>query len=185
MKNIPKKFKIFLFLKNKKSFGHMAQGKPQPKFERNWCNNFRDNRCHRWTDEFRFHELWLLSQAELKNLICIKTTCAYTSYSLVRKNCTFTRNWKELAKESFRKCFLSLSCRFHNCQLLLQWLHICGSINLLENGSRNSEGPGLPQMISGKSDLPGSMSAWGIATLWTRLPVVRAVWQARSHAALG
>ncbi len=45
----------------------MAQGKPQLKFERNPCNNFRDNRCHRRTDEFRFHELCGHSQAELKS----------------------------------------------------------------------------------------------------------------------
>ncbi len=59
----------------------MAQGKPQLKFERNPCNNFRDNRCHRRTDgrtdgrqttdgwttyEFWFHELCWHSQAELK-----------------------------------------------------------------------------------------------------------------------
>ncbi len=31
----------------------MAQGKPQPKFERNPCNNFRDNRCHRRMDNGR------------------------------------------------------------------------------------------------------------------------------------
>ncbi len=32
-----------------KTSGHMAQGKPQLKFERNPCNNFRDNQCHRRT----------------------------------------------------------------------------------------------------------------------------------------
>ncbi len=31
----------------------MAQGKPQLKFERNPCSNFRDNRCHRRTDDGR------------------------------------------------------------------------------------------------------------------------------------
>ncbi len=78
MKNIRKKFKNFFFSKMKKTSGHMAQGKPQPKFERNPCNNFTDNRCHRWTDdgrtdgwrttdEFRFHELCWHSQAELKS----------------------------------------------------------------------------------------------------------------------
>ncbi len=36
--------------KKKKTSGHMTQGKPQLKFERNSCNNFRDNRCHRRTD---------------------------------------------------------------------------------------------------------------------------------------
>ncbi len=52
----------------RKKSGHMVQGKPQLKFERNPCNNFRDFRCHRrttdggttdggTTDEFRFHEL--------------------------------------------------------------------------------------------------------------------------------
>ena len=28
----------------------MAQGQQQVKFERNPCNNFTDNRCHKWTD---------------------------------------------------------------------------------------------------------------------------------------
>ena len=31
----------------------MIQGKPQLKFERNPCNNFRHNRCHRRTDDRR------------------------------------------------------------------------------------------------------------------------------------
>ncbi len=56
----------------------MAQGKQQLKFEKNPCNNFKDNRCHRqtdgrrmvidgqrMTDKFRFHERWH-SQAQLK-----------------------------------------------------------------------------------------------------------------------
>ena len=34
----------------KKKSGHMAQGKQQLNFERNPCNNFRDNRCHKRTD---------------------------------------------------------------------------------------------------------------------------------------
>ncbi len=37
--------------------GHMAQGKPQLKFERNPCNNFRDNRCHRRTTEEKSHTI--------------------------------------------------------------------------------------------------------------------------------
>ncbi len=55
----------------KNTSGHMAQGKPQLKFERHPCNNFRDNRCHRWTDDRRrFHFDFMssadTSQAELK-----------------------------------------------------------------------------------------------------------------------
>ncbi len=49
-KNIRKKIKKKFFSKMKKTSGHMAQGKPQLKFESNPCNNFRDNRCHRRTD---------------------------------------------------------------------------------------------------------------------------------------
>ncbi len=43
--------KIF-FSKIQKSFGHMSQGKPQLKSERNPYNNFRDNRTTdgRWTN---------------------------------------------------------------------------------------------------------------------------------------
>ncbi len=41
---------MFFFSKMKKTSGHTAQGKPQLKFERNPCNKFRDNRCHRRTD---------------------------------------------------------------------------------------------------------------------------------------
>ncbi len=43
----------FFLSKKKKTSGHMAQGKPQLKFDRNWCNNFRDNPCHRWTTNGR------------------------------------------------------------------------------------------------------------------------------------
>ncbi len=39
-KNIRKKIKKKILTKKS---GHMAQGKPQLKFERNPCNNFRDN----------------------------------------------------------------------------------------------------------------------------------------------
>ncbi len=64
-KKIPKNSKKKFF--SKKTSGHMAQWKPQIKFERNPCNNFRDKRCYRrTTDEFRFHELCWHSQAELK-----------------------------------------------------------------------------------------------------------------------
>ena len=45
----------------------MAQGKQQPKFERNPCIRFRDILRHgRTTDKFRFPELCRHSQAELK-----------------------------------------------------------------------------------------------------------------------
>ncbi len=45
----------------------MAQGKPQLKFERNPCNNFRDNQCHRrTTDKIPYNKLCSQSQAELK-----------------------------------------------------------------------------------------------------------------------
>ncbi len=47
----------------------MAQGKQQPKFERNPCVRFRDN-CdtnrRQTTDKFRFYELCWHGQAELK-----------------------------------------------------------------------------------------------------------------------
>ncbi len=51
------KTKKILFFNNekKKTSGHMAQGKPQVKFERNPCNNFRDNQCHRRTDGRRMN----------------------------------------------------------------------------------------------------------------------------------
>ncbi len=44
--------------------GDIAQGKPQLKFERNPCNNFRDNECHRWTDGRRTY-LDLMSSADI------------------------------------------------------------------------------------------------------------------------
>ena len=34
----------------------MAQGKKQPKFERNSCNRFRDNRCHGQTTDGRTND---------------------------------------------------------------------------------------------------------------------------------
>ncbi len=43
-KNIRKKSKKFFFSKIQKTSERMAQGKPQPKFERNPCIKFRDNR---------------------------------------------------------------------------------------------------------------------------------------------
>ncbi len=48
-----RKKKEFFFSKIKKMSGHIAQGKQQLKFERNPCNRFRDNRCHRQTDDGR------------------------------------------------------------------------------------------------------------------------------------
>ncbi len=51
----------------KKASGHMAQGKPQLKFESNPCSNFRDNRCHgRTTYDGRRTSFDFMSQAELK-----------------------------------------------------------------------------------------------------------------------
>ena len=57
--SVPRKWKIFVknlkkifFFKNgKKTYGHMAQGKQQLKFESNRCNNFRHDQCHRRMDE--------------------------------------------------------------------------------------------------------------------------------------
>ncbi len=54
----------FFFSKIQKTSGGMT--KPQLKFYRNSCNRFRDNRCHRQTGEFRFHELCWHGQLELK-----------------------------------------------------------------------------------------------------------------------
>ena len=57
----------------------MSQGKPQLKFERNQCNRFRDNWCHRrttdederMTDDGRIliYELCWHNQAELKKIV--------------------------------------------------------------------------------------------------------------------
>ncbi len=44
-KNIRKKSKKTFFSKMTKTSGRMAQGKPQPKFERNPCVRFRENRA--------------------------------------------------------------------------------------------------------------------------------------------
>ncbi len=52
-KKILRNQKIFFFKNEKKMCGHMAQGKPQLKFERNLRNNFRDNGCHRRTTDSR------------------------------------------------------------------------------------------------------------------------------------
>ncbi len=60
MKNIRKKIKKkkHFFTKMSKMPERMAQGKQQPKFERNPCIRFRDGRTDggRTTDKFRFHE---------------------------------------------------------------------------------------------------------------------------------
>ncbi len=52
-KDIRKKNVFSKIQKKNKMYGHIAQGKQQLKFERNPCNSFRDNRCHRQTDDGR------------------------------------------------------------------------------------------------------------------------------------
>ncbi len=70
-----KKFESMCFLwKLQKTCQRMAQGKQQPKFERNPCIRFRDN-CD--TDgrraEITYHDLCWQSQAELK-IECLKAS---------------------------------------------------------------------------------------------------------------
>ncbi len=66
---------------------HFGVRKPQLKFERNPCNKFRHNRCHRrttdgrTTDEFRFHELCWHSQAEL-NFFLHRSIVPHTKFPL-------------------------------------------------------------------------------------------------------
>ena len=49
----------------KKMSGHMAHGKPQLNSERNSCNNFRDNRCHRRTTDGRRTNFDFMSSADI------------------------------------------------------------------------------------------------------------------------
>ncbi len=64
-KNIRKKSENDFVSKMKKTSGDMAKGKPQLKFERNPCNNFRDNRCHRRTDDGRRTNIDFMSSADI------------------------------------------------------------------------------------------------------------------------
>ncbi len=67
------KFKKKKQKNKKKNVERMAQGKQQPKFERNPFIRFRDN-CdtdRQTTDKLQFHELCCRSEVELKN----KLTC--------------------------------------------------------------------------------------------------------------
>ncbi len=70
-KNICKKSKKnFFFFKMKKKFGHMAQEKPQMKFERNPCSNSEiiDATDGRTTDDRRRTNFDFMSSADIAQL---------------------------------------------------------------------------------------------------------------------
>ncbi len=115
--------KNHFFFENEKPTGHTAQGKPQLKFERNPCNNFRDNRRHRpttdgrrTTDEFRFHELCWHSQAELK-MRRFKDWQILESMSESWKTSFFSYNFVPIPIK-YLFLFLPVFCENYNCKFI-------------------------------------------------------------------
>ncbi len=64
----------------------MAQNNQYPKFERNLCNRFRDNRCHRRTDAGR-------TQEEFRLQANVHSSCTPISTSLI----AWVKPWISLA----------------------------------------------------------------------------------------
>ncbi len=94
--------KMKKFVKNKKkklkkTSVHMAQGKPQLKFERNPCNNFRDNRCYRRTTDGRTDDRrrtnldFMIPNVVICNMLSVVfNTTSYNSRNMFNKsNCVF------------------------------------------------------------------------------------------------